>query len=136
MAWNAVSRPLGPHAPIQAAVRAHYYEPRRSSRLLGQELLLGGTAAAGTALYVAEQLRPPPPTLDRGHEQQLNYVTLEVDPTAAQPDGSPPVVHVAIEGAAFAVAIAALVLARRLRREGVRLLMLVLVIGPVITVVW
>ena len=40
IAWNAVSRPLGPFAPIQAAEREHYYEPRRSSRLLGQELLL------------------------------------------------------------------------------------------------
>ena len=35
-----VSRAVGPFAAVQAAVRERYYEPRRSSRLLGQELLL------------------------------------------------------------------------------------------------
>jgi hypothetical protein len=39
-ALTPVSRPVGPFAPIQASVREHYYEPRRSSRLLGQELLI------------------------------------------------------------------------------------------------
>jgi hypothetical protein len=40
MVLTPVSRTVGPYAAVQAAVREHYYEPRRSSRLLGQELLV------------------------------------------------------------------------------------------------
>ena len=35
-----VSRAVGQFAAVQAAAREHYYKPRRSSRPLGQELLL------------------------------------------------------------------------------------------------
>jgi hypothetical protein len=52
-AFTPISRPLGPHAPIQAAVRQHYYEPRRSSRLLGQELLLFPPVAVIPIAYKA-----------------------------------------------------------------------------------
>jgi hypothetical protein len=40
-----VSRPLGPFAPIQAAVRERYYQPRRSSRLLGPPVVVLPLAA-------------------------------------------------------------------------------------------
>ena len=51
--WNPVSRPLGPYAPIQASAREHHHEPRRSSRLLGQELLLVPPVAVIPLAYKA-----------------------------------------------------------------------------------
>ena len=49
-----VSRPLGPFAPIQAAVRERYYQPRRSSRLLGQELLIPPVVVLPLAAYAIQ----------------------------------------------------------------------------------
>ena len=98
-----------------------------------------GPAAGGTVMSAGDahgyQLSP---RLDRGYEprQTMNYATFEPDaPVVFGGDGPPPIMAGIDAGLAFAVALAALVLARRLRRDGVRLLALVLVVGPIVAIV-
>jgi len=94
-----------------------------------------GSAFAGRKL----ELQPRgPDSLDRGYEPQtVSYAMVESDPSSIfSPEGPPAAVYAGIEGLAFAVALAALVLAGRLRRQGIRLLMLVFIVGPIVAVVW
>jgi hypothetical protein len=98
----------------------------------------GATGPAGGTVLASELRQAQTTTLDRGYEppQTMNYATIELDaPVVFGVDGPPPIMAGIDAGLAFAVALVALLLARRLKREGVRLLALVLVVGPIVAVV-
>jgi nitrate reductase gamma subunit len=75
---------------------------------------------------MASDLVPPQLALERGYEPHLmSYVTLQPTDSVTPFYGPPNVVDAGVAGVAFVIAVTALLLARRLERHGVRLVMLV-----------
>ena len=82
----------------------------------------------------ADTPQHPPPASDI-KAGGLFPPTIEPDRTLSGSEGPPPAAQAGTEAALFVVDVLALILARRLEKAGVRLVMLVLVVGPIVAVV-
>jgi hypothetical protein len=99
-------------------------------------VVAGATGAAGGTVLMQGDALQIQPTPERGYEPAMHYRTAEPDRPVVTSAYTPPSLgSVGLLGLEFAVAIATLVVAWKLRLRSIRFLMLVLVVGQVVLIV-